>query len=301
MKVDQKDLVDLLLALGVETAPMWAETGRLEAKINQDEGIGRYVDPPTNRPDDPELSNLYDRIVSAQASGETIEVISLDPAPEREPENETAPEAEAEPDFAQAIPEVEQNGQVHEGAESEPENETAAPPKRGRGRPRKDQTGASPPVRTRKPAASRVSTKSKRVRSESRKTRKPAKSSGRGSTYYGGFKSFKEWCEHLEKEPKPIPEEGITRTLYDELVNAGKGAKPRPVTKEYLLKVLQKKFRNNDADKMWTNINNTVPSRLLWMHGIHVWRYRPEDGGPMGYYIVGNGRKPQPKAVKAAR
>lgn len=87
------------------------------------------------------------------------------------------------------------------------------------------------------------------------------------------------------KHPLPLPDDGVLRVTYDELVHAGKGAKPKPVTKEYLLGVLVERFPGRTRDKLETNLNNNVPGRLAWKYGVEVSREKVESGR-MGYYIT---------------
>lgn len=109
--------------------------------------------------------------------------------------------------------------------------------------------------------------------------------------------------EYFAKHPLKVSDRGpgVMRAVIDELKKAGKagpGGTPAPLTKDELLAALAKRFGDRPAEKLRTNMNNLVPSRLRDEYRIHVW-VTPPGTGPRGYYIVGDGSKPQPKSATA--
>jgi len=63
---------------------------------------------------------------------------------------------------------------------------------------------------------------------------------------------------------------------------------PAGITREALHKKLIAHFPDRDVAKMWTTVNNQVPSRLRLVRGLDV--RRNENTG--GYYLVGDAPKP---------
>lgn len=135
---------------------------------------------------------------------------------------------------------------------------------------------------------------------------KAAKPSGNGKHKPSGNgtagMTWKEKLVYWKKHPKPISDRGpgILRAIVDELKAAGKGANPAGVTKEHLLGVLAAKFTDRAADKMETYLNNMLPTGLRDEYGVHVRSRRPE-GELTHYWIVGDGKNPQPKTKAKAK
>lgn len=98
---------------------------------------------------------------------------------------------------------------------------------------------------------------------------------------------------YYASNPYPIPEDGVLATLVAELKKAGSSDPPKPITKAKLLDVLKKKHDDRRAESMELTINNHVPGRLRYKYGVHVWKQKLDDN-KTGYYIVGEGKKPQP-------
>ncbi len=112
--------------------------------------------------------------------------------------------------------------------------------------------------------------------------------------------TWKEEKAHFAKHPLALPDEGHLAVTVEQLRAVGKTKIPKPVTKQQILAVLRKKYPDARAGSMETNLNNNVPGRLRWKYGIHVWRERLPDG-KVGYYILGDGKKLQPKEEKTAK
>lgn len=238
MKVNQSELVEILVDCGVDSAGSWSADELLK-RISKDGGIARYL----GDGEAPKvLVGLWDQIVAAQSAGDAIEIVPTTAAPA--PKKPAAKKPAAKP------------------AGKKPAAKAADKPAAGK-----------------KPAA-KVAGK------------KPAGSSSR----YDGHATFPEWVAYLKKNPKDLPPDGVLATVVSELKAAGKGAKPNPITKDFILSVLTAKFPERDRLKMETNLENNVPSRLQWMYGIYVWSHK-EPGQPKGYYIKGDGKTPQPKPV----
>ncbi len=113
------------------------------------------------------------------------------------------------------------------------------------------------------------------------------------------------WAEKIakwKKTPATLGTKGagVFSTVLAELKAAGKGKKPTPITKEHIVGVLKEKFPDRDVEKMATSVNNLVPSRFGYKWGIHVWSDKMEDGRK-GYYVVGDGKTPQPDAPKTEK
>lgn len=101
---------------------------------------------------------------------------------------------------------------------------------------------------------------------------------------------FREWPEkrklkYWSKHPRQLPIGGVTAVVVRELVKAGQSRQPRPVTKEYLLRILKEHFPERDDQKMMTNLNNLVPSRCRDVYGLRIERV-PQPGGVLGYYAI---------------
>ncbi len=162
-----------------------------------------------------------------------------------------------------------------------------------------------PPAANGKPKKKTVGKRPKVVKKPARVKPKPAKkkaapltSSRHRAARYDGFATFKEWTNHLKKNPKPLPDDGVIAVTVRELKAAGKAKNPKGVTKEYLIGVLKAEFPDRPVEKMLTNLNNNVPTRLLWMYGVHVWTFRERGtDDKTGYFIVGDGKDPQPVAT----
>lgn len=97
--------------------------------------------------------------------------------------------------------------------------------------------------------------------------------------------------EYWKKHPKSITGRGpgVLRTIYEELMAAGKGANPVGVTKEALVGVLTQKHGDRDPLKMRAYMNNMVPTGLRDEYGIHVQRVK-NDKGLFAYWIKGDGK-----------
>ncbi len=103
---------------------------------------------------------------------------------------------------------------------------------------------------------------------------------------YEGFGNWKAYAAHLAKNPKPLDEKkgGVMVATVKALKAAGRDNKP--ITKEELLGVLAAEFPDRDRSKMEVTINNNVPGRLRWMHGIEVSTGK-NDAGRRTYWIGG--------------
>lgn len=168
---------------------------------------------------------------------------------------------------------------------TEPESAPAAP---ANGKPKKKPVAGKRPKTVKKP------------RNEPAAKKPAALTNGRRSARYDGFGTFSEWIAHLKKNPKELPTDGVLFVTVRELRAAGKRANPKGVTKEYLLGVLHEEFPDRPMEKLETNLNNNVPTRLNWMYGIHVWSVKGDNNTKLGYYISGDGKTPQPKSAAPA-
>lgn len=103
------------------------------------------------------------------------------------------------------------------------------------------------------------------------------------------------WKAYWAKHPKTVPTRGpgVLRSVIRELRFAGKAKNPRGVTKEQLVSLLAQEHTDRDPNKMRNYVSNMVPTRLREEYGIHVWTNKPR-GAPTGYYLVGDGKTPQP-------
>lgn len=104
------------------------------------------------------------------------------------------------------------------------------------------------------------------------------------------------WREYRVEHPAVMTATSNARAVFDALAKAGAGKVPKPLTKADLLAVLKEKCPTRDAKKMETNLNNLIPTRLRNVYRIFVWSAPTASG--KGYYVVGDGRTPQPKAEK---
>lgn len=103
-------------------------------------------------------------------------------------------------------------------------------------------------------------------------------------------KGFASWPDakkvaYWKNNPRPIPPDGLARAAYDQLVAAGRGRHPRPISKAGLLLALAHTFKGRDQQKMANNLNNLVPGRMRDVYGQNVQKKKLEDGS-YGYYIV---------------
>lgn len=162
----------------------------------------------------------------------------------------------------------------------------------------------APVAAAEKPAKAKPGPKPAKAKKETKpKAAKKPKASKNGKpTKWPNGATWAEQAAYWKKHPKQLSEKGpgVLRTVVDELKHAGKNPdKPKPMTKEDLLKVLTKQFSDRTGEKMMTYINNMVPTGLRNEYGIHVWKLKDKKDEPTGYFIVGDGKKPQPKAAKA--
>lgn len=280
-KVPAARLVNTLVSLGVETARDWS-VAKLEQKINDGSGIAKYRDGDAPIAD-PDLEQCYQDVVAAQSRGDFV-----------------VPEGDApEPDtFSLAEPaEAPLPVDAERDENTTPESEPALPV----------QSTVVPTTNTEPEAPSVISSPSA-ARTTAKKPGRPAKKtqpepSGAGrkrtpgrppaDAPYAKKRAF--WASNPITITKQGP--GVMRTVIKELKAAGKGVEsgktPKPVTKKDVFEVLKLEFPDRSPEKMWTNLNNIIPCRLREHYSIHVWRQKTV-GGEMGYYIVGDGSKPQP-------
>lgn len=85
---------------------------------------------------------------------------------------------------------------------------------------------------------------------------------------------------------------GVLRSIRDLLMAA---SEKKPITKEAVVAELKKEFPDRDVAKLAVTVSNQIPSRLRIVRGLHVWR------SEQGYWIPGDGSKPQPKKESVAK
>lgn len=312
-RVNADQLVDLLVGLGVETAKDWS-LQKLEEKINQGSGLAKYWDD-TAPLKDPDAKRFYDEVVAAQVQGDRV-------VPEEKPFSlagaggivEAAKEIAAELKDAPREVVVAEFGAVL--GVPDPVVSAGDPIKNGDGEIVGTALHAAPKGEI-------VSVKVATPKTAARKTvppkpvRRPAKEKARvGRTRTPGRppadSTYAEKREFWAANPIRMTQQGpgVMRTVYEELVAAGKGVtfekgvvggrKPKPMTKKDLHEALKIAFPDRDPAKMWVNLNNIIPCRLREHYSIHVWRQRTTDG-ETGYYIVGDGKTPQPGTTYGSR
>lgn len=282
MQISQSDLTALFVAMGVDTATGW-DAAKLEAKVNQAGGVSRYRDADRVL-DDPELETLFQSIVTAQAGGAQITV---------------TPDAADVPD-----PSVFGNPDPAPGvAQAEPAAPPAAKPKPAGKKPAKEKPVAVTAKPKPKPAARATAKPKAQAKPKPAAKKKAAHAPGtNGKAEKDSWNPFGTWDaykKHYAKNPRPVPEKGVLATVVAELKAAGKGAKPKPVTKDQIVDVLFATFPDRTKQKMATNLNNILPTGLRIEYGIHVWKAKVGDS--TGYYIVGDGRTPQPEQPPAEK
>lgn len=305
MKISQSDLTRLFVAMGVDTATGWS-ADKLEAKVNQDGGIARYRDADRVL-DDPELEALYQGIVAAQADRDHVTVVAGEPEPEPQPESQ----ADAPDPSVFGDPDPDPTPAAEPAAETP---DAPAPPPASKPRPR---TAGKKPAKEKKPVAvaakprpaARVTVKPRAAKPAAKKraAHAHAHANGNGKAAKDSWNPHGTWDAYKKfyaKNPRPVPEKGVLATVVAELKAAGKGSKPKPVTKEQIVDVLAAKFEDRDPVKMATNLNNILPTGLRIEYGLHVWKQKlTDDKGNVstGYYIHGDGRTPQPEQPPAEK
>lgn len=282
MKCKRSELLNLMVAMGVDTCVGWPAE-KFAAKMNE-KGIRAFRMGDRDL-GDPQLETLFTALDNAKQAGEQIEVESdaspatesgtpdpsvfapADSATNAESSNETFP-----------LPGANDPEHPEGGSDADPETNDHPPakPKKGKGGRKKAATKAAKPKKEKK----------------ARKAKEP--SANGEHKHWNPYGSWDKYKAHFRKNPLAIPEDGILRTTYDELVSAGKGRTPKPVTKKDILGVLVLNYKDRDPKSMEITLNNNVPGRLLRKYGVHVWKQRM-DSGEMGYYVVGDGKSPQPK------
>lgn len=267
MKVKRSEILALLLDMNMLAADGWT-LPQMVSKVNQEGGgISRYKEE-DHEFSSPEFKKLYEDIVVDQTNGNLVEI---------EDDSETAAA-----DAKANVPETDKPAE----APAKPAPKPAAKPKA--------EKDAKPKA---KPKAEKAAPKAK-----SKAKAKPSANGDKKSPWPKG--SWQAQAAYWKKNPKEVTDRGpgVMRTVIKELKHAGKNPdKPKPITKDDLLGVLTKEFKDRTPEKMMTYLNNLVPTGLRNEYGIHVWKAKGDKGEKTGYYIVGDGDKPQPKAPKAAK
>lgn len=270
MQVSRTKMEELLVALGVDTARGW-DVQKMNQRVNADGGVDRYFD--SSIPiADVAVRGLFDEIVAHQKAGNPIEVV-VDPEPVAGDDGTfslvDAPLGESE-------------------TKPKPAKKQAAKPKPSPKKPVKkvkpkisvnlaDPAGVKAALKKpgKKPAAA--------VKAAAKPKPKAKPKAVPGVVVTSPTKlAWRDRVRYYRKHPLPIPPEGVLRVTYDELLHAGKTGVP--VTKDFLLGVLQDKFPDRDVVKMRTTLGNNVPGRLGWKYGVDVVRKKVENGR-MGYFV----------------
>lgn len=111
--------------------------------------------------------------------------------------------------------------------------------------------------------------------------------------------SWADLTKTWEKTPQELTDRGpgVVRYIIEQLKKADDGSDaPKGITKDDLHKKLVAKFDDRDPEKMRTTLNNQIPSRLLLVRHIHVWKGSGKEG-KTGYFIRGEGMKAQPASM----
>ena len=108
------------------------------------------------------------------------------------------------------------------------------------------------------------------------------------------------WYAKYKNNPAPFSDRGpgVGKRIVEILLDAGQ-AKEKGISKEAVHKKIKAEFRDRDATKLWTSVNNLIPSRLRQVRGITV--LRDTRDGDSVYWIPEGGVPEAPVAEKTEK